>query len=73
MNDKNMSYTILFQKYNIICNNTTVFWVVNGEMHRDDGPAWSCSDGSEHWVSNGVLHNMAIRPYGNKKINVIRN
>ena len=29
---------------------------MNGERHRDDGPAYTEPDGTEAWWSNGVLH-----------------
>jgi hypothetical protein len=27
---------------------------LNGERHREDGPAVECSDGSRYWFLNGV-------------------
>jgi len=27
-----------------------------GQIHREDGPAYICSDGSKNWFINGQLH-----------------
>ena len=35
-------------------------WVVNGEYHREDGPAVERADGSKCWYLNGLIH----REYG---------
>ena len=32
------------------------FWYVNGEYHREDGPAIEWSDGTKYWYVNGQLH-----------------
>lgn len=29
-------------------------WTVNDNLHREDGPAATYSDGSEEWYLNGV-------------------
>ena len=31
-------------------------WHLNGELHREDGPAIECPDGSKYWCLNGQLH-----------------
>ncbi len=31
-------------------------WFLDGELHREDGPAVIYSDGTEHWYLNGDLH-----------------
>ena len=31
-------------------------WTLNGEYHREDGPAIEWPDGSKHWYLNGKLH-----------------
>ncbi len=31
-------------------------WFLNGELHREDGPAIEGSDGSKWWYLNGKLH-----------------
>lgn len=28
---------------------------INGQLHRDDGPAFECHNGSQKWFLNGVL------------------
>jgi hypothetical protein len=32
------------------------YWYLNGELHREDGPAVEESDGSKNWWLNGELH-----------------
>ena len=32
------------------------YWYFNGELHREDGPAFEESDGSKEWYLNGKLH-----------------
>jgi len=31
-------------------------WYLNGERHREDGPAVECADGSKYWCLNGKRH-----------------
>lgn len=31
-------------------------WYFNGRLHREDGPAIICKDGSRSWYFNGRLH-----------------
>jgi antitoxin component YwqK of YwqJK toxin-antitoxin module len=31
-------------------------WYLNGQLHREDGPAVECSNGSKSWWLNGQLH-----------------
>jgi len=31
-------------------------WLINGELHRTDGPAYEHSDGTTWWYLNGKLH-----------------
>lgn len=40
----------------IVSSNGTKKWYVNGELHRDDGPAVEYEDGSKSWYLNGNLH-----------------
>ena len=28
-------------------------WYLNGELHREDGPAIECANGDKHWFLNG--------------------
>ena len=32
------------------------YWYLNGELHREDGPACEFSDGSKEWYKNGARH-----------------
>ena len=34
----------------------TVEWYLNGELHREDGPAVEHADGSKEWYLNGECH-----------------
>ena len=31
-------------------------WHLNGERHREDGPAIECANGHKEWYLNGELH-----------------
>jgi len=31
-------------------------WLLNGELHRTDGPAVERASGDKHWYQNGELH-----------------
>ena len=31
-------------------------WYLNGELHREDGPAFERTDGTKEWYLNGYLH-----------------
>jgi hypothetical protein len=33
-------------------------WTLNGELHREDGPARIWSDGSQEWFLNGARHRL---------------
>ena len=37
-------------------DNGTRWWYLNGKLHRVDGPAVECADGSSSWWLNGNLH-----------------
>ena len=37
-------------------NDTTQQWFLNGEPHREDGPAVIWADGTKSWYLNGKLH-----------------
>jgi hypothetical protein len=34
----------------------TECWCLNGELHREDGPAVTYSDGTKYWYRNGKFH-----------------
>jgi len=36
--------------------NKNKFWYLNGELHREDGPACEYSNGSKEWYRNGECH-----------------
>ena len=31
-------------------------WYLNGEFHREDGPAIECANGDKYWCLNGKFH-----------------
>jgi hypothetical protein len=35
------------------CTNGDKFWLLNGNLHREDGPAVEESDGEKYWYLNG--------------------
>ena len=37
-------------------NNGTKKWYLNGELHREDGPAVEWADGDKQWYLNDKLH-----------------
>ena len=37
-------------------SNGTKRWTLNGEYHREDGPAIEYPNGEKHWYLNGKLH-----------------
>jgi len=32
------------------------YWLLNGKLNREDGPAIEYPDGSKHWLLNGQYH-----------------
>ncbi len=32
------------------------FWLLNDELHREDGPALEYANGNKYWYKNGKLH-----------------
>jgi hypothetical protein len=52
----------MFENYNdflepptVVCNDDK-YWYLNGELHRENGPAVEFSDGSKFWYFNGQYH-----------------
>ena len=45
-----IEYTVRVYK-----NGNTEWWL-NGELHREDGPAVECSDGTKSWYLHGKRH-----------------
>ena len=39
-----------------VSSDGTKRWTLNGEYHREDGPAIEWPDGSKHWYLNDKLH-----------------
>ena len=39
-----------------VLDNGTKYWYLNGELHREDGPAIEWEHGVKEWYLNGVLH-----------------
>ena len=37
-------------------DNGAKHWTLNDKLHREDGPAYECSDGDKYWYLNGKLH-----------------
>ena len=37
----------------------TKYWSLNGEFHRENGPAVECANGSKWWYLNGKCHREA--------------
>ncbi len=37
-----------------VCDNGDRYWYLNGEIHREDGPAIEYADGSKRWWLNGI-------------------
>jgi hypothetical protein len=46
------------ENYSGICeySNGDKAWYLNGQLHRDDGPAFESIYGDKHWHLNGKLH-----------------
>ena len=34
----------------------TKYWYLNGNLHREDGPAIECANGTKYWYLNGKCH-----------------
>lgn len=39
-----------------IDNKGTKTWYLNGEIHREDGPAIETVNGDKYWYKNGMIH-----------------
>ena len=48
-------YMIAFG-YSVEIDNDSIHWYLNGELHREDGPAIEYSDGEKSWYLNGERH-----------------
>jgi hypothetical protein len=38
------------------CTNGDKFWLLNGNLHREDGPAVECANGYKSWWLNNKRH-----------------
>jgi hypothetical protein len=43
-------------KYTIVINLGNRIWYLNGQRHREDGPAIEYADGDKEWYLNGQRH-----------------
>lgn len=48
-----MSRVIPFRRTGHKASDGSVFWWIDGELHREDGPAVEYVDGSKEWFLNG--------------------
>ena len=39
-----------------VSSDGTKHWYLNGELHREDGPAIEDTNGTKHWFLNGKCH-----------------
>ena len=39
-----------------VYSNGTKYWYLNGELHREDGPAIEYANGDKHWYLDGKRH-----------------
>jgi len=42
-----------------VYDNGNKFWYLNGEFHREDGPAIEYANGNKYWYLNGKRHTEA--------------
>jgi hypothetical protein len=44
-------------KYKVkVCTNGDNYWYLNGQLHREDGPAVECANGYKSWWLNNKRH-----------------
>ena len=43
-------------EYKVKVSEDKTEWRLNGQLHREDGPAIECIDGTKSWWLNGELH-----------------
>ena len=46
----------ILQGYDIDVDETTVMWILDGKLHRTDGPAVIWADGTRVWLVDGKKH-----------------
>ena len=49
-------YTALKYRIDVDEYGTRRYYNSAGQLHREDGPAVECSNGTKHWYQNGVRH-----------------
>ena len=42
--------------YTVTVYENATHWYLNGQLHREDGPAVEYADGAKHWYLNGEWH-----------------
>jgi hypothetical protein len=52
-----------------VYDNGTKYWYLNGELHREDGPATEYPDGTKYWYLNG--ENLSEAEY-QKRMNPVK-
>ena len=46
-----------YKEYTVqVYTNGTKWWFLNGNLHREDGPAIECANGTKYWYLNGKCH-----------------
>ena len=45
-------------EYTVQVDDDRTAWMLDGEFHREDGPAIECKDGNNGWYQNGKLHRL---------------
>ena len=40
----------------VVTDDGSQYWHLNGQLHREDGPAIIYADGSQYWCLNGKYH-----------------
>lgn len=43
-------------EYTVRVASNSTKWLLNGRLHREDGPAIEWADGGEHWYLTGVRY-----------------
>ena len=44
------------KKYEELHDNGTKYWLLNGQLHREDGPAIEYANGTKVWLLNNKRH-----------------
>ena len=57
--DEHQYLMYLLKGYRIRADSYAVAWVLNNQVHREDGPAVIYDDGSRYWYLNAVSYTEA--------------